>query len=464
MNRLTVEDAVRACNGTLLKGDRKQYITGACIDSRILEKGELFAAVRGENTDGHRFVGQVSAKGASAVLISDETYADDAECAVILCGDTTKALQDIAECYRNMMDIRIIGVTGSVGKTSTADLVKAVCSVKYRTAKTKGNFNNHLGLPITLLSFDPDTQIGVLEMGMDKPGEIDFLADLARPDIEIITNVGIAHIETLGTRENIFRAKMEITDFFGPDNVLVVNGNDEYLSQLCDTPYRLDKVGSNGGCRYYLYDIEDRGEGGIEFTFEYDEKTVRVSLPVYGRHNAMNASLAIAAGIELGIDPLDAAEGLAKTKLTDKRLSIKGRNGIKIIDDSYNASPDSDEASLDVQHELDVTGRRFAVLGGMRELGAYQDEGHLRCGRRAAACADVLYALGDGAEQYRDGAREAGMPDGAIRIFSSHEEMAQALRENARPGDALLFKGSRYWAMEKVLAGFFSAQENSDRK
>lgn len=447
MNRLTVEDAVRACNGTLLKGDRKQYITGACIDSRILEKGELFAAVRGENTDGHRFVGQVSAKGASAVLISDETYADDAECAVILCEDTTKALQDIAEHYRNMMDIRIIGVTGSVGKTSTADLVKAVCSVKYRTAKTKGNFNNHLGLPITLLSFDPDTQIGVLEMGMDKPGEIDFLADLARPDIGIITNVGIAHIETLGTRENIFRAKMEITDFFGPDNVLVVNGNDEYLSQLCDTPYRLDKVGSNGGCRYYLYDIEDRGEGGIEFTFEYDEKTVRVSLPVYGRHNAMNASLAIAAGIELGIDPLDAAEGLAKTKLTDKRLSIKGRNGIKIIDDSYNASPESMKAALDVLAATKGL-RKIAVLGDMFELGSLTEESHLEVGEYAASKdIDILVAIGKEAFGIAKGAK--GLGD--VRYFTDKEAFYPVMEDLICSGDVVLVKGSNGMHMDRIV-------------
>lgn len=447
MNKILIKDAVKACGGTLLKGDENEYISGACIDSRILEKGDLFAAIRGENTDGHRFLEQVSEKGASAVLISDRSYADDAGCAVILCDDTTKALQDIARYYRNMLDMKIIGVTGSVGKTSTADLVKAVCSVKYKTAKTKGNFNNHLGLPITLLSFDPDTEVGVLEMGMDKPGEIDFLAQLARPDIGVITNVGIAHIETLGSRENIFKAKMEITDYFTEESVLVVNGDDEYLSQIGDTPYRLDKVGSDGRSGYFVYDIEDKGEDGVAFTYEYDEKTVHVNIPVYGRHNAMNAALAMTAGLELGIDPADAAEGLMNTVLTDKRLSVKGKNGIKVIDDSYNASPESMKAAIDVL--MSVKGiRRIAVLGDMFELGKLTRESHIEVGRYAAGQdIDILIAIGKEAAGIAEGAQ--GLPD--IRYFEKKEDFYPVMEKLIGPGDVVLVKGSNGMHMDKIV-------------
>ena len=292
MNKLNLRQITEASGGSLVQGDETQYITGASIDSRTAVAGNLFAAIRGENTDGHRFIAAAFENGCSAALIDDRSYTDKipAGMGAVLVDDTVKALQDIASYYRASMDIKVIGVTGSVGKTGTSDMVKAVCSGKFKTAKTKGNFNNHIGLPLSILDFDPDTKIGILEMGMDRPGEIEFLAGIAKPDIGIITNIGTAHIEYLGSRENIFKAKMEITAYFGKDNVLIVNGDDDFLGALCDTEYRLVKVGAAGGSQVYVYNISDSAENGVEFTLEYKEKATRIHLPVPGRHNAVKGS------------------------------------------------------------------------------------------------------------------------------------------------------------------------------
>lgn len=448
MNKIKISEAVIACGGKLLKGDGEKYIKGACIDSRIAVEGDLFAAIKGENTDGHKYLKQVSDKGAAAVLISDEAFADDAECAVILCEDTTKGLQDIAKAYRNMLSMKIVGVTGSVGKTSTADMVKAVCSVKYKTAKTKGNFNNHLGLPLTLLSFDPDTEVGILEMGMDKLGEIDFLASLARPDIGIITNVGMAHIENLGSRENIFKAKMEITNYFDENNILVVNGEDEYLSTLSKAEYKIDKVGTKGGCRFFLYDVKDLGEEGIAFTFEYNEKTVKVAMPVYGLHNALNASLALSAGLELGVAPEDAAKGLAALEITDKRLSIKGKNGIKIIDDTYNASPDSMKSAIDVL--VSTKGiRKIAILGDMFELGSMSESAHRDVGKHAAASGiDMLISIGNDSAYISEEAK-SGIKE--VKHFEDKETFYTVMDETIVSGDVVLLKGSNGMHMDQIV-------------
>lgn len=447
MKRISIDEAVKACKGKLIRGDGSLEIGGASIDSRTVEKGDMFVAIKGENTDGHRFLKQAAANGAAVLLISEKEYADDADCAVILCDDTTKGLQEIARAYRQMLDLKIVAVTGSVGKTGTSDFVKAVCSTKYKTAKTKGNFNNHLGLPITLLSFDPDTQVGVLEMGMDKRGEIEFLAELARPDIGVITNIGVSHIENLGSRENIMKAKMEITIFFGSDNTLVVNGDDEFLSKLGSTPYKLVKVGKADGCEYGYENVKDIGTDGIEFTYRYGKISEDIKLPVFGSHNAMNASLAIAAGMELGITPQNAKEGLMNAELTDRRLSVKEKDGITVIDDTYNASPESMRSALDVLSETKGK-RKIAVLADMFELGHLSRKSHFEVGQYAAdKDIDILIAVGKEASEIAKGA--TGIKD--IRYFEKREDFTEIPGDILMEGDVILVKGSNAMSMGEIV-------------
>lgn len=452
MNKLNIRQITEAAGGVLLQGDDSAYITGVSIDSRTAGSGEMFAAVRGENTDGHRYIEAAAANGCTAVLIDDNTYRDKIPAGMnaVLVSDTVKALQDIAAYYRAAMDIKIIGVTGSVGKTTTSDMVRAVCSQKFKTAKTKGNFNNHIGLPLSILGFDPDTQIGILEMGMDRPGEIEFLAGIAKPDIGIITNIGTAHIEHLGSRENIFKAKMEIATYFDKESVLIVNGDDDFLSEIHDTAYRLVKVGSLGSNQIYVYNISDSAENGVEFTLEYREQATRIHLPVPGRHNAVNAALAIAAGVEAGVSVQEAAAGLAGLELTDKRLSVKGKNGIKVIDDTYNASPASMKAAIDVL--VSAKGlRRIAILGDMFEQGELSSRYHREIGEYVSdKPVDMLIAIGDDAAYIRDGALKTMSAD-RVKYYKTKNDFLKEIKNIITSGDVVLVKGSRGMAMEQIV-------------
>lgn len=452
MNKLNIRQIVNASGGSLIQGNESDYITGISIDSRTAGKGELFAAIRGENTDGHKYMEAAAQNGCNAVIIDNMEYADKIpkNMSGILVSDTVKAIQDTALYYRNNMNIKIIGVTGSVGKTSTGDMIKAVCESKFKTAKTKGNFNNHIGLPLSIMSFDPDTQIGILEMGMDRPGEIDFLAKLARPDIAVITNIGTAHIEHLGSRENIFKAKMEITSCFDKDNILIVNGDDDFLSTLGDTEYNIIKVGSSCGNNIYVYNIKDNAEEGVEFTIEYKETATGMHIPVPGRHNALNAALAAATGLAVGVSVNEAAEGLKTLELTDKRLSIKGKNGIKIIDDTYNASPASMKAAIDVL--ISSKGlRKIAIMGDMFEQGQNSRRYHAEIGEYASdKSVDMLIAIGSDAEYIKEGALK-GMSADNVKYYKTKNDFFKEIKNIIASGDVVLVKGSRGMAMEQVV-------------
>lgn len=446
MKKISVENMVLATGGKLISGSGDAFIEGASIDSRKVEKGDLFAAIRGENTDGHKYLKQAAEKGAACLLISDDSFEMPDDVAVILVEDTVKGLQDIARAYRMSLDMKVIGVTGSVGKTSTSDMVKAVCSVRYRTQKTKGNFNNHIGLPLTLLDFDPDTEVGILEMGMDKLGEIDFLAGLARPDIGVITNIGTAHIERLGSRDNIFRAKMEITNYFGEGNVLIVNGDDDFLCNVESEEYDVIRCGLDDGNDYLVRDISKSTADGVSFVLDRNDESVQFELPVPGRHNASNAALAAACGGVLGIGLEDAAAGLGKMQLTDKRLTMKEKDGIKVIDDTYNASPASMKSAIEVLASMEGE-RKVAVLGDMFEQGDYARQGHTEVGEYALEKGiDLVVAIGDDAKYIAEGAK--GMD---VMYFREKKDFLDILDDVIRTGDVVLCKGSRGMAMEDIV-------------
>lgn len=450
MKLLTMKQIEEGTGGRLIRGSAAAEVGSVCTDSRKAKAGDLFFALIGENHDAHKYLPQVFEKGCGCAVISDESLCPECVENVILTKDTTKALQDLAAWYLAGLDLKKIAVTGSTGKTSTRDLTWYVCSEKYKTQKNPGNLNNHLGVPMTILSFDEETEVGILEMGMDKRGEIDLLARIAKPDIGIITNIGMAHIENLGSQEGIFQAKMELTGCFDENNVLIAARDEEFLNEeRIKGPYRLVTAGTDGKSDYIISAIDDFGAEGIEFTLEHQGRAQRFRLPVPGRHNAFNGALAVAAGMELGITMEEAARGLAKTKLTDKRLTVRGKNGIKVIDDTYNASPDSMKAAVDVLKKTRGL-RSVAILGDMFELGETSSQQHYLVGRYAAEQGvELLAAIGRDARHMARGAEEAGLEK--VLYFPEKKEFVQKMDSILEKGDVILVKGSRGMEMEQIV-------------
>lgn len=449
MKTITVEQAAAFAGGHVI-GDASAAITGVSTDSRNIPAGALFVALCGDRFDGHNYIEKAVAAGAAAVVSAKDV---ELPVPVIRVEDTGRALLALAGGYRSLFDIPVVGITGSVGKTTTKEMIAAVLSEKYRTLYTQGNLNNEIGMPLTVFRMEEETQAAVLEMGMSAFGEISRMTVQAQPDIAVITNIGVAHIEYLGSREGICRAKLEILEGLRDGGTAILCGDEPLLWAKRDEIVQKTVFFGiqNPACDVRAENII-LSDDSVRFTAYVFDRKFEAEIHTAGQHNVYNALAAAAVGAVLGLTEQQIQAGLSV--FSDLHQSIIRENGVTIIDACYNASPDSVEASLDVLHDLTVPGKRFAVLGGIRELGDYQDEGHRRCGRRAAQRADYLYALGDGAEQYREGALANGMDESAVRIFSTHEEMAEALRKAVREGDALLFKGSRYWAMEKVLELF----------
>ncbi len=449
MKTLTAAQAAQMVNGTLI-GDGSVTFHAVSTDTRSIPADSLFIPIRGERFDGHDFLQKAAEMGASVVMSERDV---DIEIPVIRVDDTRAALLALSGAYRALFDIPVVGITGSVGKTTTKEMTASVLTQKFCTMYTQGNLNNEIGMPLTLFRMDEETEAAVIEMGMSNYKEISRMTAQARPNIAIITNIGTAHIEFLGSVEGIRDAKLEILEGLQPNGVALLNGDEPLLWCKRDTL----------GVRILFFGIDNPAcdvraehivlhDDNTQCAIRCAERKFDVTIGAPGKHNVYNALAAAAAGLCLGLMPEQIDAGLAH--FHDVHQTITQEDGLTIIDACYNASPDAVEASLDMLRGLSVDGRRFAVLGGMRELGSYAAEGHRRCGRKAAACADFLYCYGDGAEDYRAGAVEAGMPDGNIHILHSHEGIAGALKRAVRRGDALLFKGSRYWKMEKALALF----------
>ncbi|QOX63558.1 UDP-N-acetylmuramoyl-tripeptide--D-alanyl-D-alanine ligase [Anoxybacterium hadale] len=454
MKRLTIEEITAAIGGRLLQGEPTDTATGVSTDSRKVEAGELFFPLIGEQHDAHDFIPQALERGCRTIVLSRQPEISSDKYSninLILVRDTTKALQDLSAYYLSQLSLIKIGVTGSTGKTSTKEMLYWIFSEKYKAFRNVGNLNNHIGLPLTVLSLPEDTEAGIFEMGMSELGEIDLLSDIVRPNIGIITNIGISHIENLGSRENILKAKMEITNYFDEAGTLIVNEDSDFLSRdMVSGNYRTVTTGETGRSDFILSNINDYGEDGIEFTIEFKEAVQSFRLKVPGRHNAYNGALAVAAGVLCGITMKEAAAGLLKLEITDKRLNIKGKNGMKIIDDTYNASPDSMKAAIDV---LTVTKgfRKIAILADMFELGENAAEFHRQVGRYAADhSVDLLFAVGSQAKYIAAGAKEILGAD-KIHYYETKELLMDDIGSMISSGDVILLKGSRGMAMDQVV-------------
>ncbi|MBR0128055.1 MAG: UDP-N-acetylmuramoyl-tripeptide--D-alanyl-D-alanine ligase [Firmicutes bacterium] len=461
MNKTRISEILEATGGKLVSGSAEDFVTGVWHDSRECGEGDMFVAIIGENQDGHKYIPDVCGKGCRTVLASHtdgwpEKLDDDAKAGlnVILVDDTVEAMDELACWYLDTLNVKKVAVTGSVGKTSVRDMIYYVLSEKYNCGRNLKNYNNNIGLPISIFQFDDATEAVVLEMGMDSFGEIRFLSGIVKPQIGVITTIGVAHMEKLGSRDGIFQAKMEITENIASKEeggALVYGRDDEFLNgERTKGDYTEIAVGTDGRSNYIISNVDDFGLEGIEFTLEYREETHRIKLPLPGTHNAVNAGLAIAVGRLLGVDWDEAVRGLAKTELTGSRLrKVKGKR-MTVIDDTYNANPDSMKSALKVLAQSPCKGHRIAVLGDMFELGDDSDKLHYSVGIFARGCGiDKLVAIGDRAAEIARGA-EGG--DLEVRYFPTKEDFYEEMQQITGEGDIVLVKASRGMKMEDIVA------------
>lgn len=451
MKQTLLTEIVDAVHGKLHCGEGSASVNEVSTDTRTLREGSLFVALRGENFDAHDFLVQAVEKSATAVLVERVPEGFDPQgLGVIVVKDCLTALQALAAWYRKSLDIEVVGITGSNGKTSTKDFAQAVLSERFKVNATKGNLNNHIGLPLSVLSTEEDDEVCIWEMGMNHPGEIAPLCEIAHPRIGIITNVGTAHIEFMGSREAIAEEKGELARSLPEGGVLLVSAACDYAERFRTwTKARMMIVGNGRGLVRAEKLRMDRSGSTFELVIG-DADPVEVKLPVVGRHMVANALLAAGAGHALGMTKEEIARGLNKTELTSGRLRTFDADGVTIFDDTYNANPESMLAAIETLAEMKVSegGERYVVLGRMAEQGIHAEPGHRKIGGLAAERGICVLSVGEGALAISEGAAVQG---GEANHFNTIGSAADWLRARCVSGDAVLFKGSRAAAIERVM-------------
>ncbi len=451
MDSVTLREVADLCGGTLAGTAGGLTVRRISKDTRTLVPGDLYLALRGENHDGNTHAREAVAKGAAAAILDRPPKDLPEGFPVILVDDSLAALHRMAAGWRDRLALKVVCITGSSGKTSTKEITAAVLAARYRVVKTEGNLNNHIGLPLSILSASRSDDVAVWEIGMNHAGEIAPLAELARPDLAIVTNIGVAHIEFLGSREAIAVEKGALVEAVGANGAVVLPTDDDFQEALAaKSRARVITAGFSGGD----VSVSDfvMTEDGSRFTLKAGGEEVAATLPVPGEHMVRNALLAVATGLEFGLSLEECAEGLAGVRLAGGRLNRRVVRGCTILDDTYNANPDSMEAAVRTLVGMPVRGRRIAVLGKMGELGSHASEGYARVGRAAARGLDVLIAVGSETVPLTESARRDGLAE--IHETSSVEEAALLLRNLAVDGDVVLVKGSRAARMERVIENF----------
>lgn len=446
MLELNLQEIVKATKGALLKEADVKEIKAVSTDTRKIEEGTMFIALKGENFNGNNYVLDAFNKGAKIAIV-DEVKCDlnelKEDVALIKVQNTGRALMDLAKFYREKLGLKVVGITGSAGKTSTKDLVAAVLSYKYKVFKTKGNFNNEIGLPLMILELDSTYDVAILEMGMRGLGQIKELAEIASPDLGIITNIGISHIEILKTRENILKAKMEIATFFDKNNTLVVCGNDDFLGALPEAEYKIVKTGVGENFKIGAKNIALE-ELSSKFTVYDGEKEEEFSLDMPGEHNISNLMLGIAIAKELGVSFEEMKRGLKNIEATSMRLELIKKDGFSILNDCYNSSPVAVKSAIDVIKNIEGK-RRIAVLGTMRELGHKSEEAHEEIGKYAKENGiEKVLCFGDFSENIKEGYGEG------CTVYENKEELIKDLLNIICDGDIILVKASRSLKFEEI--------------
>ena len=449
---ISIEELLHATNGSLLCDQGEQsFPLKVSTDTRRIAQGDVFVALKGENFDAHHFLDQAVALGAGTLIVHEDKGVSGAN--VVLVKDTLLALQALARFWRGELTDRAVGITGSNGKTSTKDLALAILSQRYRTTATLGNLNNHIGLPLTVVANAREEEATIYEMGMNHPGEIAPLCEICKPQVGIITSIGTAHIEHMGSREGIAREKGALAAALPTDGTLVIPADIDFKEVLMemnqgrtlevsidqDTPIKASNVRADGN--------------GTSFTLSTPQGSADVSLPLKGRHMVMNALLAAGSGHLFGLSPREIANGLNTVELTSGRLRQFTSEGFTILDDTYNANPDSMKAAaLTLSEALEDGQRGYLVLGKMAELGDFTHQGHLEVGQYAASLGLSVISVGEEARAIHEGAL---LSSGHAIHLASKAETVNWLKENLEPNSMVLFKGSRAAAMETVMNEVF---------
>ncbi len=463
---MSVSDVCAATGGILESGNPEIVFSGISTDARTIKPGDLFIALKGARFDGHDFIGDAAGKGAAGVLVS---RADDGTLsaipgsgAAIRVRDTIKALGDLAAWHRRRYRLRVAAVTGSVGKTTTKDFIASVLASRYKVLKSEGNFNNEIGLPLTIFNLDASYNALVVEMGMRGAGEIRRLSEIAKPDVAVITNIGISHIEKLGSMRNILEAKLEISDGMGDGALLLLNGDDPMLSGVeCPKGRKMAFYGTREGLEYRAGNIRMSEKGGMVFDVACGKGSYEFYINQPGLHNVYNALAAITLAMEEGFSTEEIASGLDRYAPGKMRLNIIDNARFKIIDDTYNASPQSMKAAMDVLSAMKGS-RRIAVLGEMLEMGEWAYDAHKDAGRSAAlAGVDILICVGGNSVYISEGAIESGMAADKVFHFNSKSDAIVFLHDLMKDDDIVLVKGSRGTRMEEVVA-FLASDPNKE--
>jgi UDP-N-acetylmuramoyl-tripeptide--D-alanyl-D-alanine ligase len=457
---LSAGEIALATRGTVLSGDPLRRIGGVSSDSRRILEGDLFVPIQGPNFDGHRFIGEALAKGAVGSLAKrgwrDEVPGTDLPGKFLVgVDDPLQALGDLAHFWRRRHPrVKVVAITGSNGKTTTKEMTARILERSYRVLQTEGNLNNWIGLPLMLLRLSPDHEVAVLEMGMNFPGEIRRLKEIAEPHISLITNIGRAHLEFLGSMEGIARAKGELWEGLGPEDWIAVNRDDPRVVDLAAALHcRKKSFGIRERAEVKAEDMAVEAGRGIRFSLSLNGERRPVRLNTFGEHNVYNALGAASLAAILGLSPEEVAAGLEKFQPYAGRGRILhlGR-GLHLLDDTYNSNPDSLEATLVAFAEMKEKNRGLVVLGDMLELGPGTADFHVQAGRRVGkmACGHLFF-LGDQRDRLAEGARSAGMEEGRVHSLSLPEEVVESLEEAMEEGDWLLIKGSRRMKMERIV-------------
>lgn len=451
MKSISMASIISFVNGSII-GDHKDleqiYINNVSIDSRDITENSLFIPIVGDNFDGHDFIKDAFENGAKAVLTHKKIDLPDGKIALLV-DDTRLALRDLAERYLQLFHIPVIAVTGSVGKTSCKDMIASVLSRKYKVLKTEGNYNNDIGLPLTVLRTDDDHDVLVLEMGMNHFNEISILSKIARPDYAVITNIGVSHIENLGSREGILKAKCEIFDYMKPSGIGIINLDDDYLPSIQDNvKFQSIGFGLYSNASYTAKEIQERECEGMLAVLQTPNHRYHVTIPALGQHMIYNVLPAVIIGEHLGLNKKDIIEGIKAFIPTKMRLNrYKLGNNIIIIDDVYNASPDSMKAALSTLSNLPSEGRKVAILGDMFEMGSHAKEGHLQVGGYAKnAHLDLLICVGENARYIKEGFGEE-----QVKHYKTIEDLLTVLENEIKVKDTILLKASRGMHFEIII-------------
>ncbi|MBQ7799582.1 MAG: UDP-N-acetylmuramoyl-tripeptide--D-alanyl-D-alanine ligase [Oscillospiraceae bacterium] len=447
-------DTVAQFAGGCLKNVQNAFVTSVTTDTREIKEGSLFVALKGEKFDGHDFAADAVKKGAVAVLSQRDADEYTEALPLVVVEDTYKALLSLAAGYRASLEMSVVGITGSVGKTTTKDMIAAVLSAAVKTGKTQGNFNNHIGVPRTIFSLSSEDKAAVIEMGMNHAGEISALTRVVRPDIAVITNIGVSHIEYLKTRQNILEAKLEILESMAGDAPLIINADNDILGGIYELDeHRIIRCSAEGNDAFVTAtDICESLSGSSFKIYVGGHYLTEAFVPAVGMHNVQNALLAAAVGIVMGLSGEQIKKGLFSYVPSGMRQKITECAGMTFIEDCYNASPTSMVASLDVLATLKKT-RAVAVLGDMLELGDISDEEHIKVGQYAAEKCDLVLCQGDAAKKMHKAAKDSGTKS---LWFENREDTIAFLVNELQDGDCVLFKASNSMGFGKIVESLHS--------